>query len=102
MWSPKIVLRRLGLDPPSPSRESALGKRGCWHAPKSLMRASRSRSFAWGWAGLSINGVRARQAPILVAQEDRPPPQCWMRAPRSGYSLPPLDVEAARSDYQRL
>ncbi|RNC54356.1 hypothetical protein TcCL_ESM08223 [Trypanosoma cruzi] len=33
MWSPHIALRRLGVDPPSLSRESALGKRGCWHAP---------------------------------------------------------------------
>ncbi|RNC39202.1 hypothetical protein TcCL_NonESM11475 [Trypanosoma cruzi] len=51
--------------------------------------------------GLSPNGFRAPQAPILVAQEDRPPPQCWTHVPKSGCSLPPSDVEAARLDSAR-
>ncbi|KAF8283820.1 hypothetical protein TcBrA4_0055450 [Trypanosoma cruzi] len=51
--------------------------------------------------GSSPNGVRARRAPILVAKEDRPPPQRWTRASRSIYSLPPTDVEAARFDSAR-
>ncbi|ESS63758.1 hypothetical protein TCDM_08363 [Trypanosoma cruzi Dm28c] len=100
-WSPKTALRRMGVDPPSLSREIALGKRGCWHAPShQTMPLVRLCVYAV-WRPSPRGGRLALTRRLRVPQEDRRPPQCEIRVPTSDYALPPPESKAEHSDPQR-
>ncbi|RNF06699.1 hypothetical protein TcG_10256 [Trypanosoma cruzi] len=100
-WSPKTALRRMGVDPPSLSREIALGKRGCWHAHShQTMPLVRLCVYAI-WRPSPRGGRLALTRRLRVSQEDRRPPQCEIRVPTSDYALLPPESKAEHSDPQR-
>ncbi|RNF00047.1 hypothetical protein TcG_11839 [Trypanosoma cruzi] len=96
----QIALRRLGLDPPSPSRESALGNMDAGTPP------AIKRSW-WGGVGCAIwrpsprGGRLALTRRLRVPQENRRPPQCEIRVPTSDYAPLPPESKAEHSDPQR-
>ncbi|RNF13634.1 hypothetical protein TcG_08376 [Trypanosoma cruzi] len=101
MWPPHVALRRLGVDPPSLSREGALGKRGCWHAlGHQTMPLVRLCVYAI-WRPSPRGGRLALTRRLRVPQENRRPPQCEIRAPTSKYAPLPPASKALHADPQR-
>ncbi|RNC51347.1 hypothetical protein TcCL_ESM11545 [Trypanosoma cruzi] len=101
MWSPKIALRRMGVGPPPLSREIALGKRGCWHAPShQTMPLVRLCVYAIWWPS-PRGGRLALTRRLRVPQENRWPPQSEIRVPTGNYAPLPPESKAEHSDPQR-